>query len=117
MNIHYQMTNIEMTDAIAEYMEKRLSTLDKFFTAPEAHVHLSKNPPTQKNGEGLYGVHLKIQDEGKEYLADHSSYDLYAAIDNIKDDMQRVVRKTKTTEDSLFKKGARKIKNMLRYNS
>ena len=117
MNIHYQMTNIEMTDAIAEYMEKRLSALDKLFTNADAHLHVRKDPPAQKNGEGLYGIQLTIKDEGKEYLADHSSHDLYAAIDNIKDDMQRVVRKAKTTEDSLFKKGARKIKNMLRYDS
>ena len=106
-----------MSDAISDYMDKRLSSLDKLFTAPEAHIHLSKNPPTQKNGEGLYAIRLMIQDEGKEYLADHASHDLYTTIDNIKDDMQRVIRKTKTTEDSLFKKGARKIKNMLRYTS
>lgn len=106
-----------MTDAIAEYIDKRLASLDKFFTHPEAHVHLRKDPPHQKNGEGLFGIHLVISDDGKEYQADHSSHDLYAAIDNVKDDMQRVVRKAKTTEDSLFKRGARKIKNMLRYNA
>jgi putative sigma-54 modulation protein len=117
MKIHYQMTNVEMTDAIAEYIDKRLSSLDKFFTAPEAYLHLSKNPPTQRNGEGLFKVQLIIEDEGNDYLADHSSHDLYTAIDDIKEDMQRVVRKAKTTEDSLFKKGARKIKKMLRYGS
>lgn len=117
MNIHYQTTNLEMTDAIAEYINKRLSSLDKLFSTPEAYVHLRKDPPHQKNGDGLFAINLIIQDEGKEYRADHASHDLYVTIDNIKDDMQRVVRKDKETQDSVFKRGARKIKNMLRYNA
>ena len=111
------MTRLEMTDAISDYLEKRLSSLDKLFTHPEARVHLQKDPPAQRHGEELFSVHLVITDGGQSYQADSSSYDMYAAIDIIKDDMQRIVRKAKTTEDSLFKRGARKIKNMLRYNS
>lgn len=117
MKIHYQTSIIEMTDALASYIDKRLSSLDKFFTAPEAQVHLRKDPPTQKNGEGLFIIHLVITDGGQDYQADEASYDMYAAIDKVKDDIQRIIVKAKDTQDSMFKRGARKIKNMLRYNS
>lgn len=106
-----------MTDSLSDYIQKRFDSLDKLFDSPEAHVHIRKEPPSQKHGEGLFQIVATIRDGGKEYTADHASHDMYVAIDNIKDDLQRVVRKAKTTEESLFKRGARKIKNMLRYDT
>lgn len=117
MEINYQTRDMEMTESMKDYFDKRINSLEKLFENPRAFVIAQKEPPAQKNGAGLYHMHLEIRDGAATYAADHAAEDPYIAMDEVKNDLQRVIRKERSTQDSLFKRGARKVKNMLRRGS
>lgn len=83
---------IEVTDALKDYVDKKLSRLDKYFEAPptsEGHVTLSVV-------RGLHTVEVTIPLTGVVLRAEDRSEDMYASIDAVVDKLERQVRKHKT---------------------
>ena len=89
---------IEVTPAIREYVEKKLSKLDKFFKdESEARVVLG----TIKDNEY---IEASIYASGMIYRAEVSDNDIMAAIDKIVDVIERQIRKNKTRLAKKLKK-------------
>lgn len=83
---------IEVTDALKDYVDKKLSRLDKYFEAPptsEGHVTLSVV-------RGLHTVEVTIPLTGVVLRAEDRSEDMYASMDAVVDKLERQVRKHKT---------------------
>ncbi|WP_461226881.1 ribosome hibernation-promoting factor, HPF/YfiA family [Lacticaseibacillus suihuaensis] len=85
--------NIEVTDAIRNYVEKRISKLNKFFESSVeaiAHVNLKVYPDkTAKVEVTIPLAYLTLR-------AEETSPDLYASVDLVTDKLERQVRKYKT---------------------
>lgn len=83
---------IEVTDALKDYVDKKLSRLDKYFEAPltsEGHVTLSVV-------RGLHTVEVTIPLTGVVLRAEDRSDDMYASMDAVVDKLERQIRKHKT---------------------
>ncbi|HLR08885.1 MAG TPA: ribosome-associated translation inhibitor RaiA [Bacillota bacterium] len=97
--------NIEVTDAIRNYVEKKIDKLKKYFDTPPAsdvHVNLSVYDDEQRIEVTIPMTSLLLRAEEK-----HA--DLYAAIDLVVDKLERQIRKYKTKVNRKFKqKGAPK---------
>ncbi|AQW21834.1 ribosomal subunit interface protein [Lentilactobacillus curieae] len=85
--------NIEVTQAIREYVEKRISKLEKYFdddAKNTAHVNLKVYPNKQAKVEVTIPLpYLTLR-------AEEMSNDLYASIDLVTDKLERQIRKYKT---------------------
>lgn len=85
--------NIEVTQAIREYVEKRISKLEKYFDGDvnnTAHVNLKVYPNKQAKVEVTIPLpYLTLR-------AEEMSNDLYASIDLVTDKLERQIRKYKT---------------------
>jgi len=85
--------NIEVTQAIREYVEKRISKLEKYFESDVkniAHVNLKVYPNKQAKVEVTIPLpYLTLR-------AEEMSNDLYASIDLVTDKLERQIRKYKT---------------------
>lgn len=89
---------IEVTDKMREYIEKKLSKLDKFFKdEPETRVVVG----TIKDDEYIEAT---VYASGMFYRAEVTDFDVLAATDKIVDIIERQIRKNKT-------KLAKKIKS------
>ncbi|MFD1431703.1 ribosome hibernation-promoting factor, HPF/YfiA family [Lacticaseibacillus yichunensis] len=85
--------NIEVTDAIRSYVEKRISKLNKFFeSSVEATAHVNLKVYPDKTGK----VEVTIPLNYLTLRAEETSPDLYASIDLVTDKLERQVRKFKT---------------------
>lgn len=85
--------NIEVTTAIREYAEKKLSKLEKFFdNVPEATAHVNLKVYTDKTAK----VEVTIPLPYLVLRAEETSIDLYGSIDLVVDKLERQVRKYKT---------------------
>lgn len=85
--------NIEVTDAIRAYVEKRISKLNKFFdnsVQAIAHVNLKVYPDKTAK------VEVTIPLSYLTLRAEETSPDLYASVDLVTDKLERQVRKYKT---------------------
>lgn len=85
--------NIEVTDAIRSYVEKRISKLNKFFeSSVEAIAHVNLKVYQDKTAK----VEVTIPLSYLTLRAEETSPDLYASVDLVTDKLERQVRKYKT---------------------
>ena len=85
--------NIEVTDAIRSYVEKRISKLNKYFAdCTQATAHVNLKVYTNKNAK----VEVTIPMPFITLRAEETSPDLYASVDLVTDKLERQIRKFKT---------------------
>ena len=85
--------NVEVTDAIWDYVVKRISKLQKFFedsVEATAHVNLKVYP------NRTYKVEVTIPLPYLTLRAEETSNDMYGSVDLVTDKLERQIRKYKT---------------------
>ncbi len=114
MNIIVKGSHMEVTESIREYLEKRLKTLDKFLDADSMiEAELGKTTNHHKNGD-IFRAELNISSNGKTTFLKSELADLYAAIDKVRDEAADILASKKDKRQSLFRKGAQKMKSFWR---
>ncbi|ENQ3105951.1 sigma 54 modulation protein /SSU ribosomal protein S30P [Bacillus sp. 491mf] len=106
MKFNIRGENIEVTPALKEYVEKKLSKLERYFdTFPEIKVNLKVYSDKQR-------VEVTIPFPDLLLRAEETNSDMYAAIDLVVDKLERQIRKHKTKVNrKLREKGS--VKAML----
>ncbi|PFK47930.1 ribosomal subunit interface protein [Bacillus cereus] len=90
MKFNIRGENIEVTPALKEYVEKKLSKLERYFdTFPEIKVNLKVYSEKQR-------VEVTIPFTDLLLRAEETHSDMYAAIDLVVDKIERQIRKHKT---------------------
>ncbi len=92
-----------ITEAINDYVERKLDRIDKYFEEADAEVTLR----TEKNEQI---AEISIVANGEKYRAVTEDKDLYASIDKDIDILEGQIRKTKTKKEKMMKDAS--IKNM-----
>ncbi|MBL4955034.1 ribosome-associated translation inhibitor RaiA [Neobacillus sp. OS1-32] len=100
MNYNVRGENIEVTPAIREYVEKKISKLERYFTeAPDAKVNVNLRFNPDKTSK----VEITIPLQNLVLRAEETNSDMYAAIDLIGDKLERQIRKHKTKINRKFR--------------
>lgn len=99
MNFTVRGQQIEVTDALKEYVEKKLSRLERYFDAPPT----SDGSVTLSTTRGLHTVEVTIPLPGLVLRAEDESEDMYASIDAVTDKLERQIRKHKTKLNRKFR--------------
>ncbi|MCX4364650.1 MAG: ribosome-associated translation inhibitor RaiA [Bacilli bacterium] len=92
MNINIRGDKIEITEAIKNYVKEKLERLEKYFEEPtkiSAHILVRV-----KNGE--QSIEVTIPTDRYTLRAEEKHADLYAAVDEVIDVLERQIRKNKT---------------------
>ena len=116
MNINTKATNLSITPAIGEYVEKKVEMLEKFFRGVEGvlvNVEVARTTRHHKSGD-IFKAEIHINANGEEYYATAETEDLYASIDKVKDEIIHELTSKRKKTLRLFRKGGTKIKNMLK---
>ena len=115
MNISIKTTNIELTPALKDYTEKRISGITKFTGEDvSAMVEIGKTTAHHNNGD-VFKAEVNVTTSlGKQFRAESEKADLYEAIDDVRTELVRVLSSSKGKKDALWKRGARKIKSLLK---
>jgi len=93
MNYNIRGENIEVTPAIREYVEKKITKLERYFTeVPEANVNVNLKTYSDKKSK----VEVTIPMPNLVLRAEEVNMDMYAGIDLITDKLERQIRKHKT---------------------
>jgi len=100
MKYNVRGENIEVTPAIREYVEKKISKLERYFTeAPDAKVNVNLKVYQDKTSK----VEVTIPLPQLVLRAEERNVDMYAAIDLITDKLERQIRKHKTKVNRKFR--------------
>lgn len=105
MQINITGHHVELTDALREYVNKKLNKLTRHFdSVTNVHVVLTVEKQEQK-------AEVKVNATGQEIVAQASSQDMYASIDAMMDKLDRQVIKHKEKMGSHNQKSGG-VKNM-----
>jgi ribosomal subunit interface protein len=118
INIKIRTTNFELTPAIEEYVNKKVSSLERFLNQSGGalcEVELGKTTNHHKSGE-IFKAEINIVESrgGKQYFVVEEQADLYSAIDIARDKMEEVIVSKNKKQDSLWRRGASKLKSILK---
>ncbi|MEK7176674.1 MAG: ribosome-associated translation inhibitor RaiA [Patescibacteria group bacterium] len=116
MKINIKATGIELTPAISSYVEKKISAIEKFIdkaTNATALVEVGKSTHHHKSGD-VFRAEVHIVGNGLDVYAASETGDLYAAIDMVKDEAVHNMLQLKGKRETLARKGASVMKNMIK---
>ncbi len=117
MNINFKATSIELTDAIRDYAEKRIESILKIFGEDAGEtvfdVELSKTTNHHKSGD-IFRTEITARSAGNQYRVVFVRDDLYASIDEAKDELMRKIVAEKGKSQTLMRRGSKQIKNILK---
>ena len=93
--LRYQVRgeNLEITQAIREYVENKVSKLEKYF-ADSLEANVYANAKVYKNNKKKIEITVPLR--GVTLRAEETNEDLYAAVDLVVDKLERQMRKYKT---------------------
>lgn len=115
MNISITAHSIEVTSALREYVEKRFMGLAKFTgSEPTISVDLDKTTGHHNKGDIFEAKVTVITPLGKQYHSASQKADMYEAIDDVRAEIVRMLTTGKEKQETLFKRGAQKVKDILR---
>ena len=95
---------LKVTEAINDYVERKLERVDKYFENAEAEVTVR----TEKNEQI---AEVTVNANGETYRAEAEEKDLYASIDRVIDILEGQIRKTKTKKEKMLREGSLKEMN------
>ena len=102
MKIKITGKELKITEAINDYVEKKLDRIDKYFEDAEAEVTL-RTEKTEQIAE------IYVTANGEKYRAVTEDRDMYASIDKDIDILEGQIRKTKTKKEKMMRDGSLKM--------
>lgn len=91
--------DLDLTDALRQYVDKRIGSLDKHLSRFDedvilAEVELTRTTKHHRQGD-VYYAEVNLRLPGKLLRATHTDSDIRKSIDKVKDTLQREIRKYK----------------------
>lgn len=116
MKINIKATGIELTLAISEYVQKKVSSLEKYFrSSPNAIFEVEVGKSTQHHKHGnVFRAEIHVSGQGVDVYAAAEEGDIYAAIDTVKDELARKLTHEKGRRFALARRGAQAVKDMVK---
>ena len=110
-------TNITLNDSINGYLEKRLRSLEKLIDLEDqavlVAVELGRTTGHHQAG-AIFRAEFTISRGSEIFRAEAEREDLNSAIDEARDEMARELTSSKKKKESLYKRGGRLVKAILR---
>lgn len=119
MRLTIKATGIEHTNALDSYVNKKLSEIDRFLDPNEksciARIEISKETKHHKTGVDVFKAELTMRAGRRDFrVVKTNESDLYAAIDEMKDEAVAEVKEHHKKLRASVKDGGRIAKKVLR---
>jgi ribosomal subunit interface protein len=114
MNINFNYNNHPETQALTAVTEQKLGSLKKFIGTDQSVVcdaEFDKVAANQKGSIFRFAVNLQI--EGELYRAEATEESFEAAVDEVRAELDKRLRRNKSKKDSLGKRAGRAMKRLI----
>lgn len=111
MKIIIKSANISVNKSIESYVKEKINSCEKFINIkfpPEAYVKIEKTTLHHKKGD-IFRAEINLVLKGKLLREEAEREDIYLAINEVKDKLQRSLKKYKKRQSAKDKREARKV--------
>ena len=116
MNINTKATSVSMSPAISDYLDKRLEKIATIVgddTSVQCDVELARSSSRHQKGD-VFRAEIHIVGAGRNVYASSEKQDLYAAIDEVRDEIIRKLTAGKAKRISLIRRSGSRVKDMVK---
>ncbi len=116
MHIDIRGSNMEVSGAIDSYIRKKCEAFQKLLTnvsGSRLYIEVEKTTDHHRHGD-VFRAEFNLELSGDQLRAEAVSQDVYAATDEVKDDLLEKIKSRKDKRLTLFKRGHQKIKDFIR---
>jgi putative sigma-54 modulation protein len=116
MTTNIKATNMELTSAISDYVNKKIISIDKLvdeYKDSNIYVEIGKTTNHHKQGD-YFKAEFDVTIDGEKFFAASEKSDMYKAIDDAKDQVVKRIKNNKKRKSTLFKRGAMSVKKMIK---
>ena len=118
MDIRVKATNYEMTPEIENYLNERINTLPKFLGSnadlTRCEVEIGRDAGRPRHGANIWFAEIRLVIPGEDAVyARNNSESVNGAIDDVKQEIERQLRKVKRREIQGSRRVGAKIKEWL----
>lgn len=116
--ITFKHSGTDVRPHLQTLVTEKMQTLDRFLGGTseiKCEVEFAKVAP-QRTG-AVYRVEVNLWNEGKLHRAEAVEASFEKAIDHVRTELESELQRDRTKRQSLWRKGARKMKNMMRFGS
>ena len=114
--ITFKHTGVDVRPHLQDIVTEKLQTLDRFLggkTDVKCEVEFAKVAP-RRNG-AVYRIEVNIWTAGDLHRAEATEETFERAIDVVRSELESELQRSRTKKQSLWRKGARKMKDMMRF--
>lgn len=114
MEIIFKTKEFVLTPSIEDYIHKKLESLEKFLSGfneelTKIEIELGRTTSRHRTGD-IFRAEINLSVGSKLFRVESEQDDLFAAIDEVRDDLEQEIKKFKTKKETIFIRGARSIK-------
>lgn len=118
MKYNIKTTEFVLTDAISDYINKKIERLDRFVSPEDkdvlmCYIEIGKTTNHHKNGD-LFKAEFTIHIGGNVLRVENTEEDLYSSIDEVIEGMSEKLNSFKKKKVSLIRRGGAKMKEIFR---
>jgi len=115
MNIRIHAPHLPLTEAIEDYVLKRITPLEKLVSDPSVvcEIELAKTTNHHKSGDIFKAEVNMVLPDKHIYLVSEKA-DLYQAIDDVREQLDQALSLRKEKKQTLFRRGASRIKDIIK---
>lgn len=120
MDIRIKATDYEMTAETRSYLDERLASLEKFLSGDislvRCEVELGRDAGRPRHGANIWFAEIRIMQPGATAVyARNNASSVNAAIDDVKEEVERQMRQEKKLHTRIMRKTGAAIKNWMRF--
>lgn len=114
MNVNFNYNNHSEAQDLTETTEQKLASLKKFIADDQSVICDAEFDKVAANKNGaVFHFSVNLQVDGEMYRADATEESFEAAVDEVRDELDKKLRRTKSKKDSLGKKAGRAMKRLI----
>jgi ribosomal subunit interface protein len=120
MNIRIKSTDYQITPEVQAYLDARLATLEKLIyentSVAQCDVELGRDAGNQRHGEHMWFAEITVSVPGGAFArARNNAAGINAAIDDVKEEVERQLRKEKQAHMRFIRKSGAALKNLMKW--
>ena len=120
MDIRIKASDYEITPETATYLDEKLASIEKLLASDaelaRCEVELGRAAGGQRHGDNLYFAEINLVYPGGNTIhATNNAENVNTAIDDVKEEVVRQLRKQKQLHIRFARKGGAMLKNLMRW--
>lgn len=120
MDIRIKATDYELTQEARTYLDERIASLEKFLRddagTARCEIELGRDGGGQRHGANMWFAEIRIMQPGSTPVyARNNASTVNAAIDDVKEEIERQLRSEKKLHTRIMRKTGAAIKDWMRW--